>query len=94
MDVKEIILRSRKYFEDSLNSVKALTRDTQEVMDFGEEKVFIAAEVATANTGIKSGKGAGENDIRHKMLKALTEESILWLTPVGQVAWKRGKTRF
>ena len=45
-----------------------------------EDEVFTAAEVATAIKGIKSGKAAGEDEIRPKMLKALTGEGILWLT--------------
>ena len=57
-----------------------------------EEEVFTAAEVATAIKRIKSGKAAGEDEIRPEMLKALTGEGILWLTRVCQVAWKLGKT--
>ena len=58
----------------------------------GEDEVFTAAEVATAIKGIKSGKAAGQDEIRPEMLKALTGEGILWLTRVCQVAWKLGKT--
>ena len=58
----------------------------------GEDEVFTAAEVATATKGIKSGKAAGEDEIRPQMLKALTEEGILWLTRLCQVAGKFGKT--
>ena len=68
--------RWREYFEDLLNPVKALTRETHEVCC--SRKVFTAAEMATAIKGIKSGKAVGENEIRPKMLKALTEEKILW----------------
>ena len=51
-----------------------------------EEKVFTAAEVTMAIKGIKSGKAAGEDEIRHEMLKVLTGEGILWLMQVCQVA--------
>ena len=88
----EILSQLREYFEDHLNPVKASTRDTQKVTHLGEEEVFTAAELTTAITGIKSGKAAGEDEIRTKMLKALTGEGILWLTSVCQVAWKFGKT--
>ena len=40
---------------------------------------------------MKSGKAAGENEIRPKMLKALNG-GLRWLTRVYQVAWKLGKT--
>ena len=92
LDENEILSRWREYFEDLMNSVKASTRDTHEVTHSGEEEVFTAAEVATAIKGIKSGKAAGENEIRPEMLRALTGEGILWLTRVCQVAWKFGKT--
>ena len=58
----------------------------------GEDEVFTAAEVATVIKGIKSGKAAGEDEIRPEMLKALTGGGILWFTRVCQVAWKFGKT--
>ena len=58
----------------------------------GEDEVFTAAEVATAIEGIKSGKAAGEDEIRPEMLKALTGEGILWLMRVCQIRWKLGKT--
>ena len=81
----KILSRWRKYFEGLLNPVKASTRDTHEVTHLGEDEVFTAAEVATAIKGIKSGKAAGEDEIRPEMLKALTGEGILWLTRVCQV---------
>ena len=91
-DENEILLRWREYFENILNPVKASTCDTHEVTQLGEEEFFTAAEVATAITGKKSGKAAGEDEIRPEMLKALIGEGILWLTQVYQVAWKLGKT--
>ena len=92
-DENEILSQWRKYFEDLLNHVEASTRDTYKVTHLGEDEIFTAAEVATAIKGIKSGKAAGENEIRPEMLKALTGKGILWLTRVCQVAWKLGKTR-
>ena len=79
-DENEILLRWREYFEDLLNPVKASTRDTHEVTHLGEDEVFTAAEVATAIKEIKSGKAAGEDEIRPEMLKALAGEGVLWLT--------------
>ena len=60
-DENEILSRWREYFEDLLNPVKASTRDTHEVTHLGDDKVFTAAEVATAIKGIKSGKAADED---------------------------------
>ena len=75
-DENEILSRWREYFEDLLNPVKTSIRDTHEVTHLGEEEVFTAAEVATAIKGIESGKAAGEDEIKPKMLKALTGEEI------------------
>ena len=76
-----------------MNFIKASTRDTQEVTYLGEAvEFFSTTEVATAIKGIKPGKAADEDEIRSEMLKALTEEGILWLRRVCQVARKFGKT--
>ena len=91
-DENEILSRWREYFEDLLNPVKASTCDTQEVIHLGEEKAFIAAEVAWAIKEIIYGKAVGEDESRPKMLKVLTGEGILWLTRVCQVTWNFGKT--
>ena len=91
-DENKILLRWREYFEDLLIPVKASTRDTHKVTHLGEDEVFTAAEVTTEIKKTKSGKAAGEDEIRPEMLKALTGEGILWLTRVCQVAWKFGKT--
>ena len=92
MDENVILSRWREYFEDLLNPLKALTRDTHKVTHLGEEEVFTAPEVATVIKRIKSGKAAGGDEIRPEMLKALTGEGILWLVRVRQVAWKFCKT--
>ena len=79
MDKNEILLRNRECVEDLLNPVKTLTRDTQEVIHFGEEEVFTVGEVVTAIKEIKSGKAECDDEIRPKMLKSLTGEDIFWL---------------
>ena len=72
-DENEILSRLREYFEYLLNLVKASTRDTHKVTYLGEDEVFTAVEVATEIKGIKSGKAAGEDEIRPEILKTLTE---------------------
>ena len=67
-DENEILSRWREYFEDLLKPVKASTRDTHEVTHLGKGEVFTAAEVATAIKGKKSGKAAGEDEIRPEIL--------------------------
>ena len=76
----------------SFESCKGIESWQTQTDTFGEEEVFIAAEVATAIKGIKSEKVAGEDEIRLETLKALTGEGIFWLRQVYQVAWKFGKT--
>ena len=52
-----------------MNSVKASTRDTHEVIHLVKEKVLTAAEVTIATKELKSGKAAGEDEIRPEVLK-------------------------
>ena len=73
-----------------MNPVKASTRVTHDVTYLREEKIFTAAEVATAIRGLKYRKAVDEDETRSEMLKALTGEAILWLMRVCQVAWKYG----
>ena len=75
-----------------MNPVKASTRDAQEVTHLREDEVFTAAEVPTTIKRMKSGIAASEDEIRPKMLKALTGNGILWLKRVCQVSRKFGKT--
>ena len=91
-DENEIFPRWREYFKDLLNPEKPSTRDTQEVIQLGKEEVLTPTEVATEIKEVKSGKAAGEDEIRPEMLKALSGERILWFRRVCQVTWKFGKT--
>jgi len=59
-----------------LNPVKATNDDTHEPICFGEENVFTASKVTAAIGRLKSGKAAGEENIRPEMLKALNSEGI------------------
>ena len=91
-DEKEIILRWREYFEDLLNPVRATPTDICDTIDFWKKQVLTSTKVTAAIQGLKSGKAAGENEIRPEMLKTLNEEEVRWLARVCQVAWKLGKT--
>jgi len=48
-------------------------------MCFWEEKIFTSSAVAAAICRLKSGKVAGEDNIRSEMLKALSSKEIIWL---------------
>ena len=91
-DEKEILSRWRKYFENLLNPVSATHTDTYVTIDFGKDEVFTLTEVAAAIRELKSGKAAGQDEIRPEMLKALNGEGVCWLTRMCQVEWKLGKT--
>ena len=60
--------------------------------NLGRLEALTAAEVATVIKQLKSGKAAGRDEIRPKLLKLLAWEGILWLTKVCQPAFKLGKT--
>ena len=55
--------------------MKDVTSDAQEI-HFGEEAVLTGSEVSTAIKALKSGKAAGEDEIRPEMLKALNREGV------------------
>ena len=54
----------------------------------GKEIHLTEAEVSTAIKYLNAGKAPGENDIRPKVLKAMNNFVVRWLTRVFQVAWK------
>ena len=55
---------------------------TCDAIDFGKKKVFTLTEVAAVIRRLKSGKAAGEDELRPKILKALNGEGVRWLTRV------------
>ena len=75
-DEKKIVLRWIEYFDDLLNPVKAIPTDTCNTIDFRKEEVFTLTEMAVAIRGLKTGKAAGEDEIRPEMLKALNEKGV------------------
>ena len=86
-DEKEILSsRWKEYCKDLLNPGRAKPTDTCETIDFMQEKLFTFTEVAAVTRGLKSGKAAGENEIKPEMLKALNGEGVRWLTRVCQMA--------
>ena len=91
MDKKETLSRWKEYLEDLLNLIRATTTNLCDTIDFGKEEVFTLLEVAAAIRGLKSGKAAGQDEIRSEMLMALNE-GVRWLISVCQAAWKLRKT--
>ena len=65
-----------------MNPAKTSAYDAQEVMHLEKEKVFTAAEVATAIKDMKSGKATNQDEISLEMLKT---KEILWLKIVRQI---------
>ena len=59
--------------------------------EIGEKIHPTEAVVNTAIKSLKAGKAPGEDDIRSKMLKAMNNFEVRWLTRVFQVAWKTGE---
>ena len=87
---KDILNRWREYFCELLNPV------TVQHLEISEEQIgkkihLIEVEVSTAIKSLKAGKAPGEDAIRPKMLKAMKNFVVRWLTRVFQVAWKTGK---
>ena len=87
---KDILNLWREYFCQLLNPV------TVQHLEISEEQIdkkihLIEVEVSTATKSLKAGKVPGEDAIRPKMLKAMNNFVVRWLTRVFQVAWKTGK---
>ena len=89
---EEILLQWSEYFKNLLNPVRTTPTDTPNTIDFGKKEVFTLTEVTATERGLKSGKTAGEDKIRPKMLKELNEKEMLWFTRMYQVAWRLEKT--
>ena len=47
--------------------------------------------MSTAIKSLKTGKAPGKDVIRPKILKAINNFGVFWLTRVFQVAWKTGE---
>ena len=92
-DEKEILSRCRECWEDLLNPVRATLTDICYTIDFGKEEGFTLTEVAAAIREMKSGKAAGEDEIRHEILKTIERWSALVDTGVsgGVETWKNTK---
>ena len=65
--------------KDLLNPVRATSTDKCNAIYFGNEKVFTLTEVAPSIRELKSGKAAGKDKGRLKILKALNREEDHWL---------------
>ena len=65
-----------------LNLLRATFTDTCDTIDFEKKEVFRLTKMAADIQGLKSGKVAGNDEIRPKMLKALNGEELGWLTSV------------
>ena len=90
---RDILKRWGEYFKDLLNPVTVTSTEAHEV-HLGAESShggISEAEVSSAIKLLKSGKAAGDDEIRPEMLKALNRDGVLWLTRVCQVAWVSGQ---
>ena len=86
---KAIVDRWKEHFDELLNSTS--TSPPLPRLHLRARTRLTTAEVARAIERIKSGKAAGEDEIRPEMLNALGGAGIDWLTRVFQVVWDSGE---
>ena len=59
-----------------LNPVRATPTDKCDLIDCEKEEVFTLTETAAAKQKLKTGKAAGEDEIRSEMLNALNGQGV------------------
>lgn len=91
---KEIMARWKEYFEDMLNTEKAVQRidadeeeENQIMTELIEEQEIKIEEVKEAMAKIKIGKAAGHDRISPEMIKNIGERSIEVLTKLFNKIW-------